>query len=146
LARMDQDHPVLRVGVRELPVNMVPGQAATDADLRAIELMYEGLVKLRVVPGVGQRYEPALAEALPRLIPLGREFRIARGATWSDGTPVTVGDVKETLRTMRKESWLGYSPIFNDMVADPEGGGDSFRLSLRLKQGYLDPLSLMSFM
>jgi ABC-type oligopeptide transport system substrate-binding subunit len=146
LARMDQDHPVLRIGVRELPVNMVPGQAATDADLRAIELMYEGLIKLRVVPGVGQRYEPALADGLPRLIPLGREFRIARNATWSDGTPVTVGDVKETLQTMRdKDRWLGYSVVWNNLVEKVEGGGDSFRLSLRLGQGYLDPMSLMTF-
>src|SRR5207302_1524498 len=105
--------------------------SATDADRRAVELTYEGLVKLREEPGVGQRYEPALAGGAPRLIPLGREFRIARGATWSDGSPVTVGDVKETLRAMRKENWLGYSPAWNGMIEDAEGGGDSFRLSLR---------------
>jgi peptide/nickel transport system substrate-binding protein len=145
IAKLDKDHPTLRVGVRELPVNMIPGQATTDADLRAVELLYEGLVKLRVESDVGQRYEPALAGGTPRLVPLGREFRIARGATWSDGNPVTVGDVKETLRAMRQERWPGYSPVWNGMIEDAEGGGDSFRLSLRLSQGYLDPLSLMTF-
>jgi ABC-type oligopeptide transport system substrate-binding subunit len=148
MASLDRDHPILRVAVRELPLPdyMVPGRATTDADLRAIELMYEGLVKLRVEPNVGQRYEPALAAGMPALIPLGREFRIARGATWSDGTPVTVGDVKETLRVMRQENkWPGYSPMWNKMIEDAEGGGNSFRLSLRLSQGYFDPLSLMTF-
>jgi ABC-type transport system substrate-binding protein len=145
LATLEKDHPVLRVGVRELPTNMVPGQAVTDADLRALELMFEGLVKLRDLPGGGQRYEPALAGGPPRLIPLGREFRIARGAAWSDGTPVTVGDVRETLRAMRKADWPGYSPMWGKMIDDAEAGGDSFRLSLRLSQGYLDPLSLMTF-
>ncbi len=149
LARMDQDHPFLRVGVRELPVKMIPGQAVTDADLRAVELMYEGLVKLRESPGVGQSYEPGLSAGAPRLVPLGREFRIARGASWADGSPVTVGDVKETLRFMKQEErqprWVGFSPMWNSMVEDAEGGGDSFRLSVRLRQGYLDPLSLMTF-
>jgi ABC-type transport system substrate-binding protein len=145
LSRMDLDHPILRVGVRELPSHMVPGQAVTDADLRAVELMYEGLVKLREEPGVGQGYEPGLCGGAPRLVPLGREFRIARGATWADGTPVTAGDVKETLRFMKQPRWVGFSPMWNGMVEDAEGGGDSFRLSLRLRQGYLDPLSLMTF-
>jgi ABC-type transport system substrate-binding protein len=145
MARMDQDYPVLRVGVRQLPSSMIPGHAATDADLRAIELIYEGLVKLRAEPGVGLRYVPALAAAAPALVPLGREFRIARHAGWSDGTPVTVGDVKETLRARKQESWPGHSPLWSKLVEDAESGGDSFRLSLRLSQGYIDPLSLMSF-
>jgi ABC-type transport system substrate-binding protein len=146
LLRMDRDHPVLRVGVRDLPAqaNMIPGQTITDMELRASELIYEGLVKLRVDPGVGQRYVPGLAGAAPRLVPLGREFRIARAAAWSDGTPVTVGDVKETLSAMKQERWVGYSPMWGQMI-DAEGGGDSFRLSLHLSQGYLDPLSLMNF-
>ncbi|HEX5273457.1 MAG TPA: hypothetical protein VFW33_23330, partial [Gemmataceae bacterium] len=145
LARMDQDHPILRVGVRELPAQMVPGQAVTDADLRAVELMYEGLVKLREEPGVGQGYEPGLCGGAPRLVPLGREFRIARGAAWADGSPVTVGDVKETLRFLKSPRHFGFSPLWNKMVEEVEGGGDSFRLSVRLHQGYLDPLSLMTF-
>jgi ABC-type oligopeptide transport system substrate-binding subunit len=145
LARMDQDHPILRVGVRDLPVKMVPGHAVTDADLRAVELMYEGLVKRREAAGVGQEYEPGLSGGAPRLVPLGREFRIARGAAWPDGSPVTVGDVKETLRYLKSHQHLGYSPMWNNMVEDAEGGGDSFRLSVRLRQGYLDPLSLMTF-
>jgi ABC-type transport system substrate-binding protein len=145
MARMVQDHPILRVGVRELPTKMVPEQAVTDADLRAVELMYEGLVKLREEAGVGQGYEPGLCAGAPRLVPLGREFRIARGAAWADGTPVTVGDVKETLRFLKSPRHVGYSPMWGAMVEDAEGGGDAFRLSIRLHQGYLDPLSLMTF-
>jgi ABC-type transport system substrate-binding protein/tetratricopeptide (TPR) repeat protein len=145
LAQLQRDHPILKVGVRDRPVTMVPGLAATDTELRAIELLYESLVKMHVEPGVGQRYEPALAGLSPRLIPLGREFRIARGAYWSDGTPVTTGDVKETLRLMQTEKWPGYSPMWAKLIDQAESGGDSFRFSLRLSQGYLDPLSLMTF-
>jgi ABC-type transport system substrate-binding protein len=145
LAQLQRDHPVLRVGVRDRPTTMTPGLATTDTELRAVELLYEGLVKMHVEPGVGQRYEPALAAGAPRLIPLGREFRIARGATWSDGAPVTAGDVKETLRLMQSERWPCYSPLWGKLIEEAEGGGDSFRFSLRLSQGYLDPQSLMTF-
>ncbi len=55
LAREQKDHPLLRVGVRDLPTTMIPGQAVTDTELRAVELLYESLVKLRIEPGVGQR-------------------------------------------------------------------------------------------
>ncbi len=83
---------------------------------------------------------------MPRLIPLGREFRIARGAAWWDGTPVTVGDVKATVRAMRDQKrWPDYSPLWDKMIEDPHDVGNSFRLNLRLSQGYLDPLSLMTF-
>src|SRR5262249_38875537 len=37
---------VLRVGVRELPTYLSPAWAATDAERRAVELLFEGLVKL----------------------------------------------------------------------------------------------------
>jgi ABC-type transport system substrate-binding protein len=146
MAKLETEHPTLRVGVRRLPDKMTPREAVTDSDRRAVELLYEGLVKLRVEPDVGQRYEPGLSAGVPRLVPLGREFRIARDAAWSDGTPVTVGDVKATLRAMREgDRWPGHSPAWNKMIEDVEGGGDAFRLSLRLSQGYLDPLSLMTF-
>jgi ABC-type transport system substrate-binding protein len=145
IARLYVGNPVLTVGVPRLPAHMVPGWAASDADRWAVELMYEGLVKLRVQPGVGERYEPALAGGAPRLVPLGREFRLARGAAWSNGEPVKIDDVKETLAAMRKESWLGYSPLWDRMIDEPEAGGDSSVLRLRLRQGYLDPLSLMTF-
>ena len=57
--------PTLRVGVRELPGRMSPGLASTDADLRAVELMFESLVKLGADGAGGARWEPGLAQGRP---------------------------------------------------------------------------------
>jgi peptide/nickel transport system substrate-binding protein len=139
-------YPVLKVGVRELPVEMLPGLESTDVERQAVELMFEGLVRVRYQPGVGQRYEPVLAASLPRMVPLGRQFQLVRDAYWSNDEPVTAADVAATVRLLNDPRWPGSNPALGKLLVEkPDLGGDAFRLSLTLKQGYIDPLSLMTF-
>ena len=145
LLRLKNAYPILRVGVRELPVSFLPGEAATDVERQVGELIFESLVRLRE-DAAGTRYEPVLAARLPKLVPLGREFRIAPGAAWSDGQPVTAVDVGATLRLLNNSNWRGSVPGLSQLLADRvELGGDTLRVPMNLKQGYLDPLSLMTF-
>ncbi|HXG08933.1 MAG TPA: ABC transporter substrate-binding protein [Gemmataceae bacterium] len=143
--KMEKYHSVLRVGVRDLPVELSPATACTDSERWAVELLFEGLVKLTYDPETGQRYEPGLAEGRPRLIPMGRQFQIARDAYWSDGRQVTGADVRSTVNLLRDKSWIGYRPSWAEMIEGVHLGGDPFQVSLLLRQGFLDPLSLMTF-
>jgi peptide/nickel transport system substrate-binding protein len=137
-------YQILRVGGRHLPEHLSPATAVTDADRQAIELLFESLVKPVYSPQVGQRYDPGLAEARPRLIPLGRQFQLARGARWSNGELVTAADIHGTVQLLKAPNWLGHSPEWADLV---EGARveDPFRVNLGLRRGYLDPLALMTF-
>ncbi len=148
LKRLEGAYPILRVGVRSLPSNLLPGWATTDVDRMAVELMFEGLVRLRDDPKGGARYEPALAAGMPSLAGLSRDFRLAPNAYWSDGERVSADDVAVTLHLLldERKRWEGAVPGLGKLLADKvELGGDVFRLSLNLNQGYLDPLSLMTF-
>jgi ABC-type transport system substrate-binding protein len=80
-------------------------------------------------------------------VPLGREFRLARNAYWSNGEPVSAADVEATIRLLNQpERWEGAIPSLGKLLADRvDLGGDVLRVRLDLKQGYLDSLSLMTF-
>jgi ABC-type transport system substrate-binding protein len=144
--RVNNSYPILRVAVRDLPVNLLPSLAATDVERQAVELLFESLVRVRYDPDLGQRYQPVLAERLPRLVPLGREFRLIRNAYWSNDEPVSAADVAATVRFLNEPNGPGFTPgLGKVLVEKPQLGGDAFRVVLNLKQGYLDPLSLMTF-
>lgn len=144
-------YPVLKVGVRSLPVDMAPGLAVTESERAAVELLLEGLVKASPegVPGaaqpVGLRYEAALAEGRPRLVPLGRQFVIRRNALWSDGQPVQAQDVNLTIRLLRNPQVPGFTPALADLLDRVAVGSDNQSVNVVLKHGYLDPYSLMTF-
>src|SRR5438034_5436413 len=74
---------VLVVGVRSLPELMSPAFARSDAEIMALDLLFEGLLRPAVDGAAGRVYEPALARELPRLVPRGREFTLT-DATWAD--------------------------------------------------------------
>lgn len=147
IVALTRAHPIAYVGVRRLPAleNLSPATAHTDADRQAIELMFSSLVKRveeRVQDQAGehrfQYYVPDLAAGEPQTIPLGRRFRLDRGARWSDGKPVTAADVRETWQALRQQ---GQATLLNRV----EPGGDPFVIDAVLDQGYVDPLSLMTF-
>jgi ABC-type transport system substrate-binding protein len=139
--RLSKKNPVLYVGVHDLPDYLSPDLAYLDSEKQAGELLFESLVKLMNSPRVGLEYVPCLASDLPKMIPLGRQFSLRPGASWSDDHPVTATDVRRTL-----ELFNGRIPEWTDLL---QGGvridEDNFHISLMLRQGYLDPLSLMTF-
>lgn len=90
---------VLVVGVRQLPQGLTPRAARSEADLWALDLLYESLMR-PVVSGDGVFYEPMLAADV-RAEPAGRTFLLDPAAQWSDGTPVLANDVIASLERNR---------------------------------------------
>jgi ABC-type oligopeptide transport system substrate-binding subunit len=138
------EYPILRVGVRTLPLNMAPGVAWTESERQAVELLFEGLLKVRP-DGSSDDYEQCLADGRPRQIRLGRQFHITRNACWSDGTSMKATDVVRTVRYLKNKDMPGYTPSWAELMDDVTTGRDNSRVSLTLKHGYLDPCSLMTF-
>jgi ABC-type transport system substrate-binding protein len=135
----------LRIGVRELPVNLSPNLACTDVEKQVVELLFEGLVKLRDEPGVGEYYVPGLSSGHPLVLPLGRQFEIAHDAYWSNDKPVTAADVSNTLALLKNTKWSGYDPTWKQLVEAARTGSDPKRVSITLTQGVFDPLALLTF-
>jgi ABC-type transport system substrate-binding protein len=128
---------------------MSPATAVTDSEKQAVELIFESLVKPRLEPGKGQAYEPGLAIDRPRVIPLGRQFELVRDAHWSNEPDlkktVIASDVTRTVQLLRNPESKGFSPEWADLMDNPPPITDPFVVNLTLRQGYLDPLSLMTF-
>ena len=141
------DYSTLYVGVRALPRQMTPETASTEEERQALELLYEGLVRYRPHAPGGPRYEPVLAAEMPRLTPLGREFQVHRQAYWSNGARVTAPDVRATVRHLLTRSGPGPAAAWAELLdrRNPVVANDTFEVKLTLGQGYLDPLSLMTF-
>lgn len=138
ILKRSKTYPILYVGVHDLPESLSPGAACTDSERQAVELLFESLMKAVIEPGLGQRYVPWLAEDRPRLIPLGREFVIAHDAYWSNGNPVMAVDVRATVNLLKGKQGM-------NLIEEARIGGDPHRIAITLRQGYLDPLSLMTF-
>jgi peptide/nickel transport system substrate-binding protein len=141
---VEEGHPTLRVGVREMPILLSPALAWTEAERQSLELLFEGLVKLSPEPA-GGRYRPALAQGRPQIIPLGRQFTLPQGAAWSDGQPITAADVQSTVQLLKSRDWEGRSPAWADDLFDEARYTDPFHVQLTLRRGYLAPLALMDF-
>src|SRR5262249_34325818 len=107
LRELDNEHPVLFVGVSSLPRYLSPALAVTDPEKQAVALLCEGLVGQSPGPGEGWHYETALAEGRPEVIPLGREFLLARDAFWSDGRRVVAADLRHTVTLLKQPGLIG---------------------------------------
>lgn len=142
--RLNKRNPVLTVGVHDLPQYLSPATAYLDSEKQAVELLFESLVRFTSSAQTGPRYQPVLASELPKMVPLGRQFTLTRGAYWSDGTLVRATDVRQTVDLL--SGWRGHSLGWAELL---KGGArveaNSFQISLTLHQGYVDPLSLMDF-
>jgi ABC-type oligopeptide transport system substrate-binding subunit len=139
-------YPVLRVGVRgRLPKYLSPGWACTDAERRAVELLFESLVELIPDKKGIFRYRPGLAEQRPNVVPLGRHFQLPRNAKWSNGQPLNASDIRFTVGQLKSGRGLGRSRAWGELLDRVEIKSDPYQVTLRLHQGYLDPLALMTF-
>jgi ABC-type transport system substrate-binding protein len=143
--QLNKDHPTLGVGVRVLPEYFSPGTAVLDSEKQAVELLFDSLLKLHDDPGRGQTYEPSLAVAAPRRDPQGWQFKLDRTAYWSTGNPVTEADVRLTVRRLSDPRSAGFSPAWANLIETPTVGSDSSEVNLALRQGFIDPFSLMTF-
>lgn len=142
---------VLYVGVPELPVFLSPTTASTEAERQALDLLFESLLRLVPDPVVGQAYEPVLAAAMPRLLPLGRQVKLVPDARWyreaADGAraidePVTATDVWKMLDSIQQKS--ARAQEWKDLIARATVD-DALTLRLHFQQGCLNPLALLTF-
>jgi ABC-type oligopeptide transport system substrate-binding subunit len=142
---LSRSYPILRVGVRELPLYLSPARACTDSELRGVELLFESLVRQHPDAAGVLRYEAGLAEGRPRVIPLGRRFHLPHNGQWSNGKAVTAGDVRETVKLLKAGRGDARAAVWADLLETVSVGGDPFVVSLTLSQGCLDPLAPMTF-
>jgi ABC-type oligopeptide transport system substrate-binding subunit len=144
-------HPVLRVGVRELPKYLSPARACTDTELRAVELLFESLVKLDHDETGVLHYRPGLAVGRPGVVALGRQFTLPREALWSNNEQLTANDVRFTVRYLKGEPGQGSNRPeprpgpWAGLLEEATMGKDPYRVTLSLRQGCLDPLEAMTF-
>jgi peptide/nickel transport system substrate-binding protein len=144
--KLSNTYPILRVGVAELPTSFLPGLAASDSEKQAVELLFESLVQSVRDGSGGHAYAPVLAAAPPILVPLGRQFQIARSSNWSNDKPVNAKDIAHTVELLKDPKWPGYLPESADFYGEVQQvGGDPARIRVELKRGLFDPLSLMTF-
>lgn len=144
--KLNNQHPIVAVGVRSLPVNMSPGLAVTDVERQTLNLIFESLVRLAYKRAPGERFQAALSSDLPQVKSLARMFFLPRDAFWSSGELVHAGDVKHTIRLMADPSWPGYDLEWAKMIAKgAQIEENAFQITLRMQHGYLDPLGLMDF-
>ncbi len=142
LAKRKKMYKVLIVGVRQLPENLSPATAWTDAEKQASALLFESLVRPHADEVVGQHYDPLLAKELPVTSGLSRRFDLVRQAYWSDGERLTSADIRHTAQLL---SQSGEGSVWRDLYQVPRFEGDPFRLTFTLRQGFWDPLDPLCF-
>ena len=118
----------LRVGVPEEPASLDPFDPKSRT-LAGEAILGEVLPQLFRVDPAGREVGWLADDASVRMGPDGRSatFGLRSGARWSDGTPITVDDVRFTLDTVRGAAWPG-PPAGYDRVAAVDGAGASVTL------------------
>lgn len=140
------EHPILRVGMRgPLPKYFSPAWACTENERRAVDLLFESLVKLVPDGTGGYRYDRGLSESQPKVVTLGRQFELPRKAYWSDGRQLNSTDIYVSWTLFRDGKGVGRSRVWGDLLASAESKRDPFQVALQMRQGFLDPLALMTF-
>lgn len=102
---------VLRVGIGTLPTSIDPGKAAYEEDQIVQDMLFPALY--RSSAGASGKLVPYLAAGQPTVSNGGLRYTITIRATkWSDGMPVTAGDVKLGF-TRARPSYYGtfFSPV-----------------------------------
>ena len=140
--RMQKLYPVLRVGVRSLPVQMAPTHAETDVDRMAVRLLFDRLLELRAAPSAREGYISKLG-AEPRHTPAGWELVLPRDLTWSDGRPVTAEDIHRSVQLLGDPRSPTYDPLAAELLRVRID--DPYRVTLTLERGHVDPLALLTF-
>ncbi len=135
LLKLRGTYRILRVGVPELPKNLLPGQATTETEKQILELLYEPLIRQEYNAKLGQQYRAVLVQNVPNVFGRMLQFRLRPSIRWSDGTKVSDAAVRtswDDAAGFRKEmiSWSSSSP---------------FEVRFRIAKDTFDPLSLLTF-
>jgi len=139
---------ILYVGVPRLPEFLTPARARSDSERWGTELLFESLLQAVPDQELGRRYRPMLAASLPGLVPLGREFTLARDNYWvgvGENRQVDARDVFGTLELLRKFPSLPCAEGLDILDTDKLRIEDPFRMRLSFHRGTLEPLSKMTF-
>ena len=142
------EYPVLRVGVRHLPTQFSPTTAASDIDLVASRLVFDPLLQIRYGPMQREGYTSRLGDE-PRRVEQGWELEIPGDLKWSDGTPVTSGDIlrsAELYAVLDKEKKLG-SPVYDADAAEvlTVSAPDQRRVLFSFRRATIDPFAFLTF-
>ncbi|MEZ6139769.1 MAG: ABC transporter substrate-binding protein [Zavarzinella sp.] len=132
---------VLYVGVAELPQKMSPLTAYNQAEQWAVELMFEGLLT-NIPTRDSARYQPQLITRLPGAESLRRTVQLHNNVRWgkSEASHLTSADIRETLRVLQSDTFLGRNAATNTHLIDKlERLGDPNQLTLFLQHGLIDP-------
>ena len=135
--RLNVDHPILRVGVRgQLPKYFSPAFACTDNEHRVVEMLFESLIK-RVPEESGSfRYRCGLSETPPKVVTLGRQFRLPREAVWSNGRQLNATDIDGSVTMLKGGTGVGRLRVWGDLFADTESKNDPFQITLAPQAGF----------
>ena len=139
IEKLKKSYRVLYVAVRQLPENLSPATAFTDAEHQALDLLFRRLVQVRFDEAACQHYEPDLVAELPRTDGLHQHLQLRRDAFWSDGERLTNADVRHTAQLLESTT------TWRDLLEAPRFEGRPFTLNFTLKQGLLDPLAPLRF-
>jgi ABC-type transport system substrate-binding protein len=148
LLKRKGEYTILNVGVRQLPVYLAPPLACTDAELQAVELLFEGLVQAQPDDMGHLRYPAQLATDTGVKIDGGRSFFLARNGYWSDGKRLTQADVQRTFQFLTNPALPGlptHAADLADAVDLPRVDDDLFRVAFHYRKGLLDPLAPFAF-
>jgi ABC-type oligopeptide transport system substrate-binding subunit len=143
-------YPILKVAVRQLPRNMSPQTAVSDSELRAVELMFESLVKFSPDGSGMGHYHPGLSEGRPQVVELGRQFQLPPNVLWWDGknpaTALESNDIRATFRALQSGDGPDHSLAWDKLYAEKvvTSSGNGFRVTVNLSKGYIEPLALMN--
>lgn len=143
------DNSLLFVGTKRLPARMTPLTARSDDDLRAVELVFEGLLEAVPDEPHGLRFRPALAAGLPLAGAMGREFDLLRQAEWVGASKdareyLTAADVAGTLKALRSEYRHTWPADGTDWLSEQVRVDDAGRVRVNFATGHPHPLALLT--
>ena len=144
LERRKGTFQTLVVAVRSLPMHLSPATAWSESEKQALELLFDRLYRVEQRQGLGKRYRPLVATALPTGA-LTATILLRSDAYWSSGERLTAADLRHTAYLMNQTDAAGRSALWRDFLERPPLAGKSFELKVKYRQGLFDPLAPLTF-
>ncbi|MCI0641633.1 MAG: ABC transporter substrate-binding protein [Gemmataceae bacterium] len=140
LARRKNTYKVLYIAVRELPQNLSPATARSDAERYVLDLLFERLVIPEERTALGRSYRPGLAH-WGALSAARLPLRLRPDAWWSDGARVTALDLRHNALLEKQAGTFRW----RELLETPQIDSNPLRMSVGFRQGVPDPLAPFAF-